>query len=68
MRSRSSVVADVTHLNENVMYEVGYAHGHGVEILLYTRDPARLDELPLYLKTVNVRYAADAARLSALDR
>jgi nucleoside 2-deoxyribosyltransferase len=58
IRSCSAVVADITMLNENVMYEIGYAHGHGLTPLIYTRDEARLDQLPVYFRTLNVRLAS----------
>ena len=44
IRSSSAVIADVTLLNQNVMYEIGYAHGCGLTPLLYTRDAARLED------------------------
>jgi hypothetical protein len=55
IRSSSAIIADITLLNENVMYEVGYAHGHGLTPLIYTRDAARLESLPVYFRTLNVR-------------
>jgi hypothetical protein len=60
MRASTALVADITALNENVMYEIGYAHGLGLTPLLYTRDAARLDELPVYFRTLNVRVASQA--------
>jgi hypothetical protein len=50
-----AVIADITELNHNVMYEIGFAHGRGVEPLLYTRETNRLEHLPVYFKTLNVR-------------
>ena len=38
-------------MNENVMYEVGYAHGKGLQPLLFTLDPLGIDRLPVYLRT-----------------
>ena len=29
IRSSSAVIADITLINENVMYEIGYSHGRG---------------------------------------
>jgi len=58
IRSCAAVIADITLLNENVMYEVGYAHGSGLTPLIYTRDAARLDQLPVYFRTLNVRQAS----------
>jgi hypothetical protein len=55
IRSSLAVIADITLLNENVMYEIGYAHGRGLAPLIYTRSAARIGELPVYFKTLNVR-------------
>ncbi len=57
IRSSSAVIADITLINENVMYEIGYAHGCGQAPLIYCRDSSRLDRLPVYLRTLNVRVA-----------
>lgn len=59
IQSSSAVIADITLLNENVMYEVGYAHGCGLTPLIYTRDAARLAQLPVYFRTLNVRLASE---------
>jgi hypothetical protein len=66
MRSSSAVIADITQNNENVMYEVGYAHGRGLTPLIYTRDAARLDKLPVYFRTLNVRLVSDKTPLNRL--
>ena len=66
IRSSSAVVADITRLNQNVMYEIGYAHGCGLTPLLYTRDAARLEDLPVYFRTLNVRLAPDSAQVKVL--
>ena len=66
VRSCWAVVTDITRLNENVMYEIGFAHGHGVRPLIYTRDAARLDDLPLYFQMFNVRLASDGGSVAAL--
>jgi hypothetical protein len=66
MRSSSAVIADITEINENVMYEVGYAHGQGLTPLICTRDATRLDNLPVYFRTLNVRLASGAMPLEAL--
>ena len=52
------VIADITDLNENVMYEVGFAHGRGLTPLIYTQEPARLKQLPVYFRTLNVQQAS----------
>lgn len=56
IQSSSAVIADITSLNENVMYEIGYSHGRGLVPLIYTRDADRLTELPVYFRTLNVRW------------
>ncbi len=66
MDDASAVIIDITHLNENVMYEVGFAHGRGRSPLMYTRDPARLENLPVYLRTLNVHLVADLTKLAPL--
>lgn len=66
IRSSAAVIADITELNDNVMYEIGYAHGLGLKPLLYTRISARLDDLPVYFRTLNVRLASDASPLDVL--
>lgn len=66
IRSCSAVIADITKLNENVMYEIGYAHGCGLTPLIYTRDKARLQQLPVYFKTLNVRHASSETAVESL--
>jgi hypothetical protein len=66
IRSSSAVIADITLLNENVMYEVGYAHGRGLTPLIYTRDAARLEQLPVYFRTLNVRLASETTPVDLL--
>ena len=66
MRASTAIVADITTLNKNVMYQIGYAHGLGLTPLLYTRNAARLDELPVYFKTLNVRVASGKTTAVAL--
>ena len=62
----TAVIVDITQLNENVMYEVGFAHGRGLSPLIYTRDAARLENLPVYFKTLNVRLVSHLAQLAPL--
>ncbi|HEY6243735.1 MAG TPA: hypothetical protein VIX17_07310 [Pyrinomonadaceae bacterium] len=66
IRSSAAVTADITVLNDNVMYEIGYAHGLGLKPLLYTRKAGRLDDLPVYFRTLNVRLASDENPLDVL--
>jgi hypothetical protein len=66
IRSSSAVVADITFPNENVMYEVGFARGAGLTPLIFTRDAARLEQLPLYFRTVNVRLASGPMPVNSL--
>jgi hypothetical protein len=62
----TAVIVDITRLNENVMYEVGFAHGRGLSPLIFTRDPSRLENLPVYFRTLNVRLVTPAAPLAPL--
>lgn len=66
IQSSSAVIADITTLNENVMYEIGYSHGRGLTPLIYTRDEARLTQLPVYFRTLNVRLVSDAMSVDSL--
>lgn len=66
IRSASAVIADITQLNENVMYEVGYAHGFGLTPLIYTQEADRLDKLPVYFRTLNVQVADKNNQLKQL--
>jgi len=50
----TAIIADISELNENVMYEVGYAHGRGLQPLLFTLDASRIQSLPVYFRTLNV--------------
>ena len=66
VQSSAALIADITVLNENVMYEVGYAHGRGLAPLMYTRDPHRLENLPVYFRTLNVHVATDKTPVNIL--
>ena len=48
VRTASGIVADITVLNQNVMYEIGYAHARGLTPLMYTLNKKILDDLPVY--------------------
>ena len=63
----TAIIADITDLNVNVMYEVGYAHGRGLQPLLFTLDPSRIDSLPLYFGMLNV-HTVSRDKLPALIR
>lgn len=63
----TAIIADISGLNENVMYEVGYAHGRGLQPLLFTLDESRIQSLPIYLRTLNV-HAVTAEDLPILIR
>jgi hypothetical protein len=63
----TAIIADISGLNENVMYEVGYAHGRGLQPLLFTFDASQLQSLPIYLRTLNV-HAVSVEDLPALIR
>jgi hypothetical protein len=66
IQSSSAVIADITALNENVMYEIGYSHGRGLTPLIYTREADRLTRLPVYFRTLNVRLASDKTPVNDL--
>jgi hypothetical protein len=66
MQSSSAVIADITALNENVLYEIGYAHGRGLTPLIFTRNAARLEQLPVYFRTLNVRLASETTPVNSL--
>ena len=66
MQSSSAVIADITALNENVMYEIGYAHGRGLIPLIYTRNADRLEQLPVYFRTLNVRLVSETTPVNSL--
>jgi hypothetical protein len=66
IRSATAVVIDVTTINDNVMYEIGFAHALGLKPLIFAREAARLTNLPLYLRTLNVRLASDETPVGSL--
>ena len=68
IHSSSAVIADITTLNKNVMYEIGYSHGCGLKPLLYTREADRLTDLPVYFRTLNVRVASGKTPVDILIR
>jgi nucleoside 2-deoxyribosyltransferase len=54
LRRAETVVADLTHSNPNVYYEVGLAHALGKQIIFITQDR---DQLPFDVSTSRcVRY------------
>jgi hypothetical protein len=66
MRESTAVIADITELNENVMYEIGFAHALGITPLLYTRDATRIKDLPVYFRTLNIRLVSENSPLADL--
>ena len=62
----TTIVADITQLNANVMYEIGYAHARGLRPLLFTLDASQVRSLPIYLRTLNV-HAVSAGRVAVAD-
>jgi len=66
IQTSSAVIADITTLNKNVMYEVGYSHGRGLTPLIFTRNKARLEQLPVYFQAINVRLASDHQSVEAI--
>jgi hypothetical protein len=58
-----AIVADITGLNPNVMYELGHIHHHGVvSPIIITRDRIKPDELPFYLRQHQVIVVEDDAQ------
>ncbi len=49
-----AVIADVTDINPNVMYEIGYALAKGLEPLFYCQDTMVVEQLPVYLRDLNI--------------
>jgi hypothetical protein len=66
IQSSSAVIADITTLNENVMYEIGYSHGCRLTPLIYTRNETRLNQLPVYFRTLNVRLVSENMPVDSL--
>lgn len=64
--SSRAIIADITDLNRNVMYEIGFAHGRGLKPLIFTSDRDTLQRLPVYFKTLNVRVVSPETSLAAL--
>ncbi len=57
IQSASLIVADLTGLNANVMYEVGLAHGVNQPVILLTQD---ISEVPFDLRSYRlIRYGTD---------
>lgn len=50
----SAVIADVTEVNPNVMYEIGYALAKGLVPLFFCQNSAVVGELPVYLRDLNI--------------
>jgi len=58
IQESAAVIADVTVVNPNVMYEIGYAHGRGMmPLLFHRRRPGQVGtpgDLPVYLRDLNI--------------
>jgi nucleoside 2-deoxyribosyltransferase len=67
VQSCSAVVADITSINESVMYEIGYTHARGLRPLIYTQDPERRQGLPVYLRALNVQLATEKTLNSLIE-
>ena len=50
----SAVIADVTDVNPNVMYEAGYALAKGLAPLFFSQNSAVVERLPVYLRDLNI--------------
>lgn len=50
----SAVIADVTDVNPNVMYEIGYALAKGLKPLFYCQNTKVVERLPVYLRDLNI--------------
>ena len=68
LRESDAVVADVTTLSPNVMYEVGLAHAYGRKPLLLWRgsSDAMEQQLPFYLRPQRIACGGDADLLDAV--
>ncbi|WP_153800297.1 hypothetical protein [Foetidibacter luteolus] len=60
------VIVDITVANDNVMYEIGYAHALKMVPLIYTREASRLADLPVYLRTLNIKLVSDKTPLQQI--
>jgi hypothetical protein len=67
IQTSAAVIADITTLNENVMYEIGFAHGRGLTPMLFTLEKKAPEDLPLYLRTLNVREASPLSIGKVID-
>ncbi|CAN5426339.1 hypothetical protein BH10BAC2_BH10BAC2_19010 [soil metagenome] len=66
IQTSRGVIVDITIVNDNVMYEIGYAHALKIIPLIYTRHASRLINLPVYLRTLNIRLVSDKTPLGSL--
>lgn len=63
--SSNLIIADLTHSNPNVFYEVGMAHASGCDVVLLTQEA----KLPFDVTTERaIRYKSDRQGLQKLDR
>jgi len=66
IQTSRGVIVDITVCNDNVMYEIGYAHALKIVPLIYTREASRLNNLPVYLRTLNIRLVSVKTPLQQL--
>ena len=59
VRSAAAVIADVTIDNFNVMYEIGFARAHGLTPLLFTLKERKPEDMPTYIRSMNVRTTSE---------
>jgi nucleoside 2-deoxyribosyltransferase len=64
LRDSDFVIADLTTGNPNVIYEIGFAHGIGLPVLLLTQD---LETAPADLLQDSVFLVYETSKLSELE-
>ncbi|MBD2754056.1 hypothetical protein [Spirosoma validum] len=68
VHSSWAIIADITTINKNVMYEIGYAHALGRIPLMYTRDEKTRKKLPVYFRTLNVPVATGDELIELIEK
>ncbi len=59
-----AVIANVTDINPNVMYEIGYTLAKGLEPLFYCQNSVVVEQLPVYLRDLNIAVTASSEDLA----